>query len=237
MPLGFIEATPQWVQEAFVVGTEAAAATEPRTPVWSRRGGWTNRRVATLAAAGLLSAGSLGLAACGSDDDAGAEGTTTTTEATGNGAGASSGAQPAEVDQTVAAVLSSVETNLNQAGPDGQVVYGWNHLVGDGTGSGTITDGDVVVDMLGNVDYVDGSGEFFGFITFDFGDAGTLAVRMDGSAQAATDTSDAALSADLEILGGTGDLVDASGTGRFEGGRPERLGGAVEGTYSFDLAD
>lgn len=216
------------------MGTEAAAAADPRTPDGSRRGGWATRRVATLAAAGLLSIGALGLAACGSDDEADAEGTTTTQADGGTGA-ASSPTQPAEVDQTVEAMLSSVETNLNQAGPDDRVVYGWNHLVGEGTGSGSIAEGAVVVDMLGNVDYVDGSGEFFGFITFDFGEAGTLAVRMDGAARAATDTSDAALEADLEILGGTGDLVDASGTGRFEGGRPERLGGAVEGTYTLDL--
>jgi hypothetical protein len=115
------------------------------------------------------------------------------------------------------------------------VVYGWNLLTGEGTASGSVHEGATAVEMLGNVDYVDGNGEFFGFITFDFGGGTTLAVRMDGSAAAATDTSDATLEADLVVLGGTGSLVDAAGTGRFEGSRPERLGGAVQGTYRFDL--
>ncbi|MCC5951441.1 MAG: hypothetical protein JJU45_05030 [Acidimicrobiia bacterium] len=168
-------------------------------------------------------------AACGGDD-AGAQDTA-------DGDSAAEGVTLGDIDQTVEAVLTSAESKLGEVGPDGRVVYGWNNLVGEGTGTGSLADGPVGVDMLGNVHYTDGSGDFFGFITFDFGDGDTLAVRMDGRAQAATDTSDAVLDADLEIIGGTGSLEDASGVGRFEGGRPDRLGGAVEGTYSFDLDD
>lgn len=196
---------------------------DAQTPSAARPNRARRRAGAAVAAAVLVGAA---LAGCGSDSsdastkDTTASSTTSTTVA---------------VTDTIEADLTSAETVLHEVGPDGSAVYGWNRLVGEGTASGSVHTGAVSVEMLGNVDYVDGSGEFFGFITFDFGGGNTVAVRMDGEATAATDTSDAAFSAQLTVIGGTGDLVDATGTGTFEGSRAARVGGTVSGTYTLSI--
>ena len=48
-------------------------------------------------------------------------------------------------------------------------LYGWNQL----TGTAQVDGAAVEIEMLGNVDYRNGSGEFFGFITFTFSDGAT----------------------------------------------------------------
>ena len=132
--------------------------------------------------------------------------------------------------------LTSSRTDLGSVEGGGDVIYGWNHLEGTGRvepeGFATLLGpaGPVTVDMLGQVAYVDGSGPFDGFITFGFADGSTLAVSMQGRARAATDTSDASFRADLVVLGGTGRLAGASGTGRFDGSRTAVLGSPVEAT-------
>lgn len=133
--------------------------------------------------------------------------------------------------------LTSSRTELGSVEGGGDVIYGWNHLEGTGQVEPEgFTDllgpaGSVTVDMLGQVAYVDGSGPFDGFITFGFADGSTLAVSMQGRARAATDTSDAFFSAELDVLGGTGRLAGASGTGRFDGSRTAVLGSPVEAMF------
>lgn len=121
------------------------------------------------------------------------------------------------------ATITSADSTLHTINSDDENVYGWNLLVGE-----TEIDGEVVdVQMQGNVDYAGGSGPFFGFVTLTLPGGDVLALRMDGEADADADTSDAGLTADLEVIGGTGRYLDAVGEGSFTGGRQEALGGAV----------
>ena len=78
----------------------------------------------------------------------------------------------------LSATLTSSSTLLGTVNTGDSTVYGWNLLEGEAT-----LDVDPVnVQMLGNVDYVDGNGDFFGFVTFTFVDGSTIGVRMVGEA-------------------------------------------------------
>ena len=92
----------------------------------------------------------------------------------------------------------------------------------------------VAVSMLANVDYVNGSGSFFGFVTFTFSDGSTMGTRMQGLAIAAADGSVTTFSSTLGVVGGTGRYVNTTGSGTFVGERRTALGGDV--TATFDLA-
>ena len=83
--------------------------------------------------------------------------------------------------------LNEIST-LYQVGPANQTVYGWNRLTCTTRVGGETVD----VELLGSVDYVNGSGDFFGFVTITFADGSSLGVRLtEGHAEAATDTTDA----------------------------------------------
>jgi hypothetical protein len=133
---------------------------------------------------------------------------------------------------TITVRIASQESRLAKVGPDERSVYGWNRLVGD-----TQHDGDAVtVEMLGNVDYLRGSGPFFGFVTFTYADGSTVALRMtNGRARAATDTTNAIVSSSLRVVGGTGRYENVTGTGTFTGERKDALGGAVDSRFVLRL--
>lgn len=133
--------------------------------------------------------------------------------------------------QVVTVQLTSQDKVLHTVGPDDSKIYGSNHL----TGEGAVDGGDAVqVEMLATVNYTNGSGDFGGVITFTFDDGSTLGVLMeDGAAVAATDTTEATFHSNLRVIGGSGALVDAHGTGTFVGTRKEALGGAVEATFTL----
>ena len=99
--------------------------------------------------------------------------------------------------------------------------YGWNRLRGT-----TLVDGQPVnVDMLGSVEYTNGSGPFSGFVTFFFVDGSTLGVSMQGITTAATNTTDTSFAATLGVIGGSGRYISAKGSGTFTGSRQTQLGG------------
>lgn len=138
-----------------------------------------------------------------------------------------------DVTESIAlsAELTSSSSLLGTVNTGDSTVYGWNLLEGTAT-----NDGDPVeVQMLGNVDYVDGNGDFFGFITFTLVDGSTIGVRMVGEATAASDTSNATFVSSLTVVGGTGTYLDVSGTGTFTGERQDALGGAVSSQFTLDL--
>jgi len=139
---------------------------------------------------------------------------------------------------TVTVTLRSAENRLSTVGPQDRVVYGWNLLVGTGEGREAAGSSNVPVEveMLGNVAYLDGNGEFFGFVTFVFDDGDSVATRMIGEARSQPDTSDAVFEADLEVLGGTGRFDTVTGTGTFTGSRTAALGGAVDAGFELRLA-
>ena len=74
--------------------------------------------------------------------------------------------------------LASQSRTLHMVGANAEKTYGWNFL----TGRSSLNDQPVDVEMLASVNYVNGSGEFFGFITYTFADGSTLGVSMQGSA-------------------------------------------------------
>lgn len=138
-----------------------------------------------------------------------------------------------DVTESIAlsAELTSSSSLLGTVNTGDSTVYGWNLLEGTAT-----NDGDPVeVQMLGNVDYVDGNGDFFGFITFTLADGSTIGVRMVGEATAASDTSNATFVSSLSVVGGTGTYLDVSGTGTFTGERQDALGGVVSSRFTLDL--
>jgi quercetin dioxygenase-like cupin family protein len=130
----------------------------------------------------------------------------------------------------VATDLESQTRTLSMVGANGSEVYGWNQLAGNDA-----ADGNVGVVMLANVNYENGSGPFFGFVTFTFADGSTLAVRMQGTATAAPAGSATAFAATLGVIGGTGRYLSAKGTGTFTGSRTAALGTTVSATFNLTL--
>ena len=127
------------------------------------------------------------------------------------------------------ATLDSQQRILEQVGRGGVKTYGWNEL----TGTATTDSGDVQIRLLGNVDYVDGSGPFFGFVTLKFASLSTLGLRIvDGRARVRDDGS-TALRSRLRVIGGNTAMTGAKGAGTMTGERREELGTAIE--LTFDL--
>jgi len=136
-------------------------------------------------------------------------------------AGAQGGGQTSSVDVTVA--LSSKQTVLTQAGRGGDVTYGWNQLVG----STTTPSGPTTVEILGNVDYLNGSGRFFGFLTMRFASLSTVGFLMEGRAAKQADGT-TKLTATLKVVDGTAAFTGARGSGSFRGARAAALGSPIE---------
>jgi ABC-type branched-subunit amino acid transport system substrate-binding protein len=123
------------------------------------------------------------------------------------------------------AELDSQGTTTHQIN-GGSVLYGRNLLMGSAEISGGVVD----VEMIGNVDYTNGSGPFFGFVTFTWPDGTILSTTMDGAAQPTTDGS-TSFAASLTIIGGTGRYADATGSGSFRGSRSGTVGSPVTSTF------
>ncbi len=132
--------------------------------------------------------------------------------------------------------LSSQQRILQQVGPGGELNYGWNQLVGPSELDGQA----IQVEMLGNVDYQQGSGPFFGFVTLTWPSGDVLGFRMDGQASqppGAQGSSDSSFTAELTVIGGTGAYQGATGgRGTFTGSRSAQLGGQVVGSMTATVA-
>jgi hypothetical protein len=136
------------------------------------------------------------------------------------------GTEPTTIRFTVA--LNSQQTILEQVGRGGRQTYGWNQL----TGSASTPSGNVDVQILGNVQYTNGSGPFFGFLTLKFASLSTLGLRIvDGRATLQPDGT-TALKSKLKVIGGNAAMTGAKGSGSFTGARRSELGGAIEITIT-----
>jgi len=119
--------------------------------------------------------------------------------------------------------LTSQQTVLEKLGAGGEITYGWNQL----TGTAPSASGDIGVTLLGNVEYTNGVGPFFGFMTLKFASLATVGTRLSG--KATKDSSGVThFQAKMRIIGGSAALIGAKGTGSFTGTRRDDLGGVVE---------
>ncbi len=136
-------------------------------------------------------------------------------------AGAQTSGQTSSIDVTV--TLTSKQTVLTQVGKGGDITYGWNQL----TGSADTPSGKTNVELLGNVDYLNGSGRFFGFLTMKFASLSTLGFLVEGRAakQASGSTK---LKATLKVIEGNAAFTGAKGAGSFTGTRAAALGSPIE---------
>jgi hypothetical protein len=145
--------------------------------------------------------------------------------------GASAVAQKDDVTTiTFEVAMTSSQTVLEQVGRGGDTTYGWNLL----TGEAATDSGDVSVTLLGNVQYVDGSGPFFGFMTLKFASLSTLGLRIQGTATKRSDGS-TALKSKLKVIDGTAAMTGAKGGGSFTGSRDAAVGSPIEITVKLKL--
>ncbi len=143
------------------------------------------------------------------------------------------GATPTTTPMHLETTLTSDSRVLHQVGAGDAATYGWNRLLGTATLDGQ----PVGVEMLANVNYLNGSGPFFGFITFTFADGSTLGVSMQGQATVAgAGSTDTSFASTLGVIGGTGTYVNDTGYGTFTGARTAALGGQVSATFDLQLA-
>lgn len=117
---------------------------------------------------------------------------------------------------------------LEQVGRGGEITYGWNQL----TGTASTQSGDVQVTILGNVEYRNGSGPFFGFVTLEFASLSTLGLRIEGTAKKLDDGT-TNLTAKLRVVGGNAAFTGATGKGTFKGSRQAEVGSPI--VITFDL--
>jgi hypothetical protein len=146
----------------------------------------------------------------------------------GGVAGAQNSGQTSSIEVTV--TLTSKQTALTQVGKGGDVTYGWNQL----TGSTDTPSGKTDVELLGNVDYLNGSGRFFGFVTMKFASLSTLGFVMEGRAVKQADGS-TKLKAALKVIDGNAAFTGARGEGSFTGTRAAALGSPIEITIKAKL--
>ena len=126
---------------------------------------------------------------------------------------------------TFSSTVTSVETNL-QTLPGGHT-YGWNHL----TGATKWGNQSATIDFLGDVNYVNGSGAFGGYITVTRADGTKIAFTSRGNALAedeATEGISARFTGALEVIGGTNAYARATGIGTMTGTRAAAIGSPVK---------
>lgn len=140
-------------------------------------------------------------------------------------------AKPATKELVFEVDLVSQGTTLHTL--PGGIVYGWNHLEGPTSWGKKRAD----LEFLGNVDYVDGTGPFNGFVTVTRSDGTQLALSVTGwaTAPAGTGTANAKFRGTVSVIGGSGPYAGATGSGTMQGYRKAALGSPVELTFSVTV--
>ena len=128
--------------------------------------------------------------------------------------------------------LRSAGTTLQQL--PGGITYGWNDLRAGTRWAGQ----DATVRFLGDVDYVDGSGPFSGYVSVTRADGAVLGLRVSGSAislASGGSTADARFSGNVTVIGGDGAYRGAQGIGTMSGSRSAALGSPVAMTFRLTV--
>jgi hypothetical protein len=141
---------------------------------------------------------------------------------------------PSAPTQTIKVLTNLTEKALHTVGASGEHTYGTVHLEGDGTSES----GPVNVEMQATVNYTNGSGGLDGVVTFTYPDGSTLAFMMvGGSTAVAANGTGALFHSELEMIGGTGKYVTATGTGTFNGSRKSNIvGEGDEMTFALRIS-
>ena len=156
---------------------------------------------------------SLLASSCSSQDSAEASNSTAATSST------SSVVTFGPTAQTVNVEMPSVAKTLYKVGKDGTVTYGANQLVG----SATVLGQPATVEILGSVNYINGSGPFTGFLTVTWADASSIGFSILGTATQGTDGSSKIVSS-MDYIGGSGTYVDTQVQGKFTATRSAEVG-------------
>ena len=156
---------------------------------------------------------SLLASSCSSQDSAEASNSTAATSST------SSVVTFGPTAQTVNVEMPSVAKTLYKVGKDGTVTYGANQLVG----SATVLGQPATVEILGSVNYINGSGPFTGFLTVTWADASSIGFSILGTATQGTDGSSKIVSS-MDYIGGSGTYVDTKVQGKFIATRSAEVG-------------
>lgn len=186
----------------------------------------TRSRVAATALTALVAVG--GLTGCSSDKEPEKTSDKAASATTVQAQGGSDDSIPTTAPEITPNVeghisMTSAESKLLKVGPEEERTYGWNKLVGP-----TSTQiGEFEVEMLGNVDYLQGNGTFFGFLTYTAPSGDSFGMRMTGTATVDPEGV-SALSAGLSVIGGTGVYANVTGEGTFEGSRQAVVGAPIE---------
>jgi len=131
---------------------------------------------------------------------------------------------------TVSVEMPAVRTTVYKVGADKEKTYGQNQLVGEAVVLGK----PAKVEILGNVEYLNGTGPFYGFLTVSWKDGSSLGFNIQGSAEL-LESGSTALKADMRFIGGTGEYESASATGKFTGSRGAAVGTPITIKLTLDV--
>jgi hypothetical protein len=178
------------------------------------RSGGVRRRLAAVLVVGAL--GVLLIAGCGAGSDG------------DDSSNSSSGTR----DVTFTVNATPVDgAQFYRTGGDGSLRYGFGAF----TGQTTFLDAPAFVDLVGEVEYRDGSGSSSGFMTItdDVGDE--LALRYRGQTTTLSD-GPSTIAGTLEVIGGTGAFTSVSGTGTMTGSPTGEAGTGVDYEIALTLS-
>lgn len=131
---------------------------------------------------------------------------------------------------TFSTTLRSVGSNIRTL--PGDVTYGSNHLRGRTTWNNRHAN----IDFLAIVEYVDGTGPFYGVVTVTRADGSSIVFSANGrSISVGVGTTDARFTGEATVLGGSGAFAGATGTGTLIGSRKAALGGQVRMTFRLTV--
>jgi len=132
--------------------------------------------------------------------------------------------------ETVTVEMTSPGKTTYKVGPDGDLEYGQNKL----EGKATVLGQPATVEILGNVEYLEGSGPFYGFLSVKWDDGSVLGFNLQGGATAQPGGG-TGLKAVARFLGGSGQFVDATAAARFVGGRDGAVGSPIIIRLTIDV--
>lgn len=184
---------------------------------------WNNPRPVTIGVTAIL-IGALCLAGCSAEQSS-----ESSPAASTSAKNLASSTVPVEFEST----LSSMSNKTYKVGKKGNQVFGVNILVGSTTINGKPVD----VEVLGTVNYDVGSGPFGSFLVLTWPDDSVLGMKLDGQATKNGESGATDFSAKLQVINGSGQAQDVTGSGTFTGDRSGPLATEISIKVELDLGN